>query len=112
MGLGSQEPGPPAEPPGSPKPDRSDSWKRSSYASISTASDGHGACVRVGGWDCLPDEPVGIREIGLVPGLVQACFTGGGANIVAIAEARRAKVGALQAADRGDIAPLMAFDRS
>lgn len=36
----------------------------------------------------------------------------GSANLVAIAETRRASVAALQAADRGDIASLMAFARS
>lgn len=39
-------------------------------------------------------------------------FTWGSANLVAIAETRRAYVAALQAADRGDIGPLLAFARS
>ena len=39
-------------------------------------------------------------------------FTWGSANLVAIAETRRAYVAALQAADRGDIVPLLAFARS
>lgn len=54
----------------------------------------------------------GDREIGLAPVLAQACFTWGSANLVAIAEIRRAYVAALQPADRGDIGPLMAFARS
>lgn len=36
----------------------------------------------------------------------------GSANLVAIAETRRAYVAALQAAGRGDIGPLMAFAQS
>jgi hypothetical protein len=44
--------------------------------------------------------------------LGQPRFSWGSANLVAIAETRRAYVVALQAADRGDIAPLMAFARS
>jgi len=44
--------------------------------------------------------------------LGQPRFTWGSANLVAIAGTRRAYVAALQAADRGDIGPLMAFSRS
>jgi Fic family protein len=44
--------------------------------------------------------------------LGQPRFTWGSANLIAIAETRRAYVAALQAADRGDIGPLMAFGRS
>src|SRR5690606_39801652 len=44
--------------------------------------------------------------------LGQPRFTWGSANLVAIAETRRAYVAALQAADRGDIGPLLAFARS
>jgi hypothetical protein len=44
--------------------------------------------------------------------LGQPRFTWGSANLVAIADTRRAYVAALQAGDRGAIAPLMAFARS
>jgi Fic-DOC domain mobile mystery protein B len=44
--------------------------------------------------------------------LGQPRFTWGSANLVAIAETRRAYVAALQAADRGDIGLLMTFARS
>ncbi|MBI1391042.1 MAG: hypothetical protein GC154_21660 [bacterium] len=51
MGLGSQEPGQSAKPPGSPKPEDCNAWRGSRCASISTASDRQGACARVGVWD-------------------------------------------------------------
>jgi Fic-DOC domain mobile mystery protein B len=44
--------------------------------------------------------------------LGQARFSWGSANLVAIDETRRAYVAALQAGDRGDIEPLLAFARS
>lgn len=44
--------------------------------------------------------------------LGQPRFTWGSANPVAIADTRRAYVAALQAADRGDTGPLLAFARS
>ena len=44
--------------------------------------------------------------------LGQDRFTWGSANLVAIAETRRAYVAALQCGDRGDIGPLLAFARS
>lgn len=110
-GLGSQEPGPAAKPRGSPKPDCSNGNGAATPASRPQAT----ASARApgwAGWDCLAAERVGDREIGLAPALAQACFTWGSANLVAIAETRRAYVAALQAADRGDIGPLMAFARS
>jgi Fic-DOC domain mobile mystery protein B len=42
----------------------------------------------------------------------QTLFTWGGADIVALADPRRRYIDALQAADRNDIAPLLAFARS
>lgn len=44
--------------------------------------------------------------------LGQPRFTWGSANLVEIAETRRAYVAALQAGDRGDIEPLLAFART
>lgn len=83
MGLGSQEPGPSAKPPGSPKPKGANTWRESRCASISTAIGCHSACARVGGWDHLPAECVGEGEIGLAAGLGQSVSTWGSVNLFA-----------------------------
>lgn len=74
-----------------------------------TASDGHSACARVGGWDRLPAERVGEGEIGAGAGRRPTLLHLGRRQPRRQAETRRAYVAALQAADRGDIGPLMVF---
>ena len=71
------------------------------------------ATGRLGAIQPFPNGDARCSRADLVAqNLGQPRFTQASANLVAIAETRSAYVAGLQAADRGDIGPLMAFARS